>query len=153
MSEIFQVTHRGMIRKPRNAGGGYLKAGTRMTRDQIREWGMEQSLSSLLQSGFLVRLHEIEADAHSLGPGVQPPKPLPANADRGVQTHERGDKVVIQQKTSLWDADPATLQDKDLEALNVMIQELDSKVEPFSEKAAAIAWLSQDFEGEQVATG
>lgn len=153
MSELFQVTKRGTIRTPRAAGGAYLKAGTRFTREQIRDWGMEMSLSDLLKSGFLVRLHEIEADSHSLGPDVQRPKPIPATSDKGVQTHDRGEKVVIQQRRSPWDADPATLQDKSLEALNVMIQEIDASVEPFNDENAAIAWLSQDFDGEQVATG
>lgn len=152
--EYFRVTARGAIRLPRKAGGGYLKPGTRIERSQIKKWEMESSLDSLLASGFLVWMHEIEADKHGYGPDVTPPKPVPAESDHGVVTHDRGEKIAVTQRTSLWDADPASLQGKDLDALNVMIQELDASVEPFATEAEAIAWLSQDFDGDaNVATG
>jgi hypothetical protein len=128
-----------------------LEPGTRVSRDQLRAWGMEP-IDSLIESGFLVQLHAVEAVEY-LPPGAGVQKPLPVEADKGPETHDRRLKPppvtippVIQQK-SMWTFDPAHLADKTLEALNVMILENHNGPDPFVAENTneAIAWLSQDF--------
>lgn len=46
---------------------------------------------------------------------------------------------------SKWIFDPATLEGKPLEELNVLIKENGPDVEPFETIEEALAWLSQDF--------
>lgn len=49
------------------------------------------------------------------------------------------------QVTSIWNLDPDTLKDHDLDALNTMILERDGKVVPYSDESEAIAHLSQHY--------
>ena len=47
---------------------------------------------------------------------------------------------------SKWSLNPADLEGKDLDELNVMVLERDETVDPFETVEEAVAWLSQDFE-------
>lgn len=51
----------------------------------------------------------------------------------------------ISQVTSIWTLDPGGLRTKSLAELNVMVQERDKGVAPFSAATDAIALLSRDF--------
>ena len=49
---------------------------------------------------------------------------------------------------SPWVYDPEILKDKTLSQLNVLVQNVDASVEPFSTTEEAQAWVSQDFNAE-----
>ncbi len=51
---------------------------------------------------------------------------------------------------SIWILDPADLQDKNLDELNVMILERDDELDQFETVEEALAWLTQDFEAVEV---
>ncbi len=51
---------------------------------------------------------------------------------------------------SVWVLDPADLQDKSLDELNVMILERDDELEQFETVEEARAWLTQDYEAVEV---
>lgn len=67
--------------------------------------------------------------------------PAPAPIRKGVPTRP-GSGI-----PSLWILDPANLEGKDLDDLNVMILERDDSIEPFETIEEAIGQLCMDFEG------
>lgn len=46
-----------------------------------------------------------------------------------------------------WTLDPASLKNKDLDVLNIMVRERDPKLGPFDTEEEAIAILSRDYGG------
>jgi hypothetical protein len=54
--------------------------------------------------------------------------------------------------TGPWNLDPASLADKDIHELNVMVAERsNNEVPAFETTEEAVAWLSQDFQKEEAA--
>lgn len=78
-------------------------------------------VEALLRAGF------VEGEA---------PQPEPEPEGRGTDV-----------TPSPWTLDPADLAGKDLDELNVIVLDIDQRVEPFDTVEEAIFWLSQDFEG------
>lgn len=83
-----------------------------------------QDAQSLLDAGYLTKEPQPEAPAapvldREAGEGSPPPK---------------------------FDIDPATLEGKELDELNVMALEIDAELDPFETVVEAIEYLSQDFE-------
>lgn len=62
-----------------------------------------------------------------------------------MQTTSKKPAAPVTQVRSLWNLDPALLKSKTIDQLNVMVQERDNAVEPFSTTPEAVAFLSQDF--------
>lgn len=65
--------------------------------------------------------------------------PVAANGDQPAPGN------VIEQQQTPWNVDPATLEGKNLDELNVMVLEKDDSMEPFEDEAEAKAQLSKDF--------
>ncbi len=59
----------------------------------------------------------------------------PDNPEGGKPLHNQGK----------WNRDPALLQQKSLEKLNILISEIDPAVAPFETREEAVAHLTQDF--------
>jgi len=81
----------------------------------------KENIQSHLESGFLV-------DTRTAPPQTAPSSPNPADM----------------RPTSPWKLDPAQLEGKPLQELNLMIKERDDSIEPFETVEEAIAQLSAD---------
>lgn len=111
---MYIVANSRSIRLP----NGTLKSqGEKIT---VEELGKE-NVKSHLASGFLV-------DTRTGPPQKAPPAPNPEDM----------------RPTSSWKLDPAQLQGKPLQELNLMVLEIDNSIAPFETVEEAIAQLSQD---------
>jgi hypothetical protein len=88
-------------------------------------------------------------DASKSDPFAAPRESIHVQTPSGIQTSsgpaEKAPQPVTHKQT-LWHLDPAGLEGKTLDQLNVMILERDETVEPFGTTEEAIAFLSQHFE-------
>ncbi len=79
---------------------------------------------------------------------------VPKDGTRGnaqMTGAEEPDNAIIITSNGPWDLDPATLVEKDVHELNVMIAERgDEKTPTFETTEEAVAWLSQNFSVEEV---
>lgn len=79
--------------------------------------------------------------------GISENKALTTAVSNGISTSVKDKEPSTEQTaqvTSKWVLDPALLEGKTIDELNVMIVERDPKVEPFATAEEAVAWLSQD---------
>lgn len=145
--------HTGTLYK----GGTILPEGV-FTREQ---------LEGHLKSGYIEPLPHgegprAEAMSDSTGPDAVT-KPTRSGEEKVIQTLEgpRGPGVRTSsrqkepapgergggQAPSVWTVDPANLEGKSLEELNVMVLDRDNSMEPFSTVEEAVAQLTADFQG------
>lgn len=117
--------------------GGSVIVGTGRTRKVIKPGelipdGMlpPESIPSLLKSGHICRVAE-SAESPDHVPGLDQSTILGSDGEVKLR--------------SKWDLDPEGLTGMDLDQLNVLVAERDSKVEPFETAEEARDWLSQDF--------
>lgn len=101
----------------------------------IEKWGLPQAeIDRLMRDGILEN-----AEKEIIVEG-QEPAPAPE-----VAKQEQSGSGYQVELNSKWKLDPASLADKDLDSLNLMIAERDESLEGFETEEEAIAWLSQDF--------
>jgi hypothetical protein len=157
------------------ATGTLLRPGTILNNDHFDEqWLVDQAKNNIIKP--VVKVEQI-ADRDEpppvSQPGVVPPIPVGGSSDGDgskvsseparINTGAGGPTITsgttppagaepVQQEGSIWNLDPAGLQSKTLEQLNVMVGERDAQAQPFETTAEAIAWLSRDFKAPQTAT-
>lgn len=121
---------RSMLYKTTNLGPGtdVTNLGLKHMEDHIR-------------SGHVVRIGEAEASA------TNPPEP-PATFKEPLKSDQDADpkgKSVKLETVGKWTFNPAKLEEKTLDQLNVLVQERDSSQSPFEKREDAVARLSSDF--------
>jgi len=63
-----------------------------------------------------------------------------------IKTEEDG-SINSVDLNSVWNLNPAVMETKTLDQLNVLIHERDTALDPFEDKAEAVYWLSRDYAG------
>lgn len=103
-----------------------------------------KAIKKLLEKGQIrVKGGEVEADPEK----IETLKAHDVDLDKGQKVKvEQGKPIDKHQKpVGLWNVDPAILESKSLEALNVMIAERDPKLEAFSNRDEAVKRLTSDY--------
>jgi hypothetical protein len=163
--DYLKVTKRGSIMSC--ATRELVKSGTRLSKEEcVGLFNGAAEVDRLVDQGYLVRLGEqTNPEEYPLPPQTTVIPPHPANVekdepametvDKGVATGNApavGEEAPITFDNGPWNLDPASLADKDIHELNVMVAERGgNEVSAFETVEEAVAWLSQDFQKEEAA--
>lgn len=170
MARLYKVSKKGAIMSagPTNT---VLRGGTVITPAVAQQHGLtEKIIQHHLQSGYLVAFNaemDPEEVLLSTAPGVSVNESLRVKPDQAIETVDKEGGAVVRSGPrdttpvriagtppapvadsaagSKWVLDPATLEGKSLDELNVMVAERDNSIDPLTSIENAVSLLSQDF--------
>ena len=126
------VPHRGRV----------YKEGEELPEDELRP----KQKAELLRKGGYAEVVDVAEAAPTLPPGVADLSPGKKPTELAKQIKGTPEPAAAT-ATPTWNLDPAQLEGKSLDELNVMISERDPKIPELNDRDEAVAWLTQDFEG------
>lgn len=168
MARLYKVSKKGAIMSagPANV---LIRPGTVITPAVAQQHHLtDKMIESHLRGGYLVAFNaEMDPDEVRLStaPGVTVDEKLRVKPDQAIETFDRDGGAVVRTGPkdttikvseppapvadsaagSKWVLNPATLEGKSLDELNVMVAERDKSIDPLTSIENAVSLLSQDF--------